>query len=119
MTNNNIPEGSKYSIVFFDSLENKLSEGTISFDKYAAASASGDISINKRVVENFKGSDLINGSFAGSFIKETLQLVLPPKAADYNVYINLNKNGSGFLGSWTFTTRKGNENKGRVICKKI
>ncbi len=118
-TKNNISPGSKYTIVIFDSLENKLCEGTLTFDKFDPASFSGIIKIDKRYVEVFKGSDLIKGSFAGSTIRETLQLVLPPKSADYNIYINLNKIGSDFLGSWTFTTKKGNENKGKVSCKKI
>lgn len=117
-TKNNVFAGSKYSIVFFDSLDNKLCEGTLTFDKYDPASSSGNIKIDRRFVEVFKGSDLINGSFTGSTVRETLQLVLPPKVADYNVYINLNKNSSGFLGSWTFTTKKGNENKGKVLCNK-
>ncbi len=117
-TKNNVSAGSKYSIVFFDSLENKLCEGTLIFDKYDAVSFSGNIRIDKRYAEVFKGSDLVNGSFAGSPIREVLQLVLPPKAADYNIYINLNKNSSGFSGSWTFTTKKGNENKGKVLCNK-
>ena len=116
---NNVTAGSKYSIVIFDSLENKLCEGTLTFDNYDAASFSGNIKIDKRYVEVFKGSDLINGSFAGSHIRETMQLVFPPKAADYNVYINLNKNASGLLGSWTFTTKKGNANKGKVSGKRI
>ncbi len=114
-----VSAGSKYSIEFFDSTGNKISEGTLTFVKYDATSFSGNININKRYVEVFKGSDLINGNFSGSTIRETLQLILPPKVADYNVYINLNKNGGGFSGSWTFTTKKGNENKGKVICKKI
>jgi len=116
---NNVSAGSKYSIVISDSLENKLCEGTLTFDKYDAASFSGNLQIDKTYIEVFKGSELINGRFSGNNIMETLQLVFPPKAADYNVYINLIKNGNGFLGSWTFTTKKGNENKGKVSCKKI
>jgi len=118
-TKNNVTAGSKYSIVIFDSLENKLCEGTLFFDKYDATSFSGNLKIDKKYVDVFKGSDLINGRFAGNKIRETLQLVFPPNAADYNVYINLNDNGSGILGSWTFTTKKGNENKGKVSGKKI
>lgn len=109
----------KYSIVFYDSLDNKLREGTLSFNKYDTGFVSGELIIIKRYVNVFKGSNLLNGKFTGSLIRETTQLVLPSKVADYNVYINLKRTINGFSGDWAFTTKRGNENHGKVICKKI
>ena len=118
-----IPKDSKsktnYSIIFYDTLNNKLWEGAMTLNKNIPGVISGEIIINKKHVNIFKGSDLINGKFSGSMINETTQLVLPPKVTDYNVYINLKRSSDGFLGNWTFTTMKGNENSGKVVCKKI